>query len=100
MPIGTSVHHVALRRRDDENSDANLLLLSLIAPMLTYFLIHSLHARVHGNWPAPAYPVLAVLGAQAAFQRRESPKRVQGTIALSRGLAVPIGLAVASVAYL
>jgi hypothetical protein len=68
--------------------------------MMIYFLFHSLHARVHGNWVAPAYPVVAVLGAQAAFQRCKFPMRVQGTVALSRRLAVPIGLTLASIAYL
>ena len=80
---------LALRRHRDEINDTNLFLVSLIGLLLVYFLFHSLHARVQGNWVAPAYPVLAVLGAQAAYQRRELPTRMQGAIALSRRLAVP-----------
>ena len=91
---------LALRRHLDENNDVNLFLVSLIGPLLIYFLFHSLHARVQGNWVAPAYPVLAVLGAQAAYQRRELPTRMQGAIALSRRLAVPVGLAFAAIVYL
>ncbi len=91
---------LALSRREDRSSDAALFLVSLIGPMMIYFVFHSLHARVHGNWVAPAYPVLAVLGAQAACQRRKFPARMQGTIALSRRLAVPVGLTISAVAYL
>jgi len=51
----------AARRRDD----ARFLLLALIAPALAYFLIHTLHDRVQGNWPAFLYPMLAILAADA-----------------------------------
>jgi len=68
--------------------------------MLFYFLVHSLHARVHGNWPAPAYPVLAVLGSEAAFLISSFSERVRPVIALSRRLSVPVGLGVAGIAYL
>ncbi len=38
---------------------------ALIAPALVYFLIHALHDRVQGNWPAFLYPMLAILAADA-----------------------------------
>jgi 4-amino-4-deoxy-L-arabinose transferase-like glycosyltransferase len=95
--IGVSL---ALRRHRDENNDANLFLVSLIGPTMLYFLFHSLHARVQGNWVGPVYPVLAALGAQAAYQRIELPSRLQRTIALSRRLAVPVGLVLTAIAYL
>jgi 4-amino-4-deoxy-L-arabinose transferase-like glycosyltransferase len=91
---------LGLSRRGDKRGEASLFLVSLIGPLLVYFLVHSLHARVQGNWVAPAYPVLAVLGAEAAFQRRKFPTRLQGAIALSRRWAVPVGLAFAAIAYL
>jgi hypothetical protein len=68
--------------------------------LLIYFLLHSLHARVHGNWTAPAYPVLAVLGAEAAARPHSFGPRVQRVLALSRKLAVPMGLALTAIAYL
>src|SRR5262249_28880710 len=37
---------------------AALLLASLIAPVLVYFLWHSLHERVQGNWPECITPAL------------------------------------------
>lgn len=49
----------AARRRDDDR----FLLIALIAPALAYFLIHTLHDRVQGNWPAFLYPMLAILAA-------------------------------------
>ena len=91
---------LGIRRRGDKIDEASLFLVSLIGPLLAYFLLHSLHARVQGNWVAPAYPVLAILGAQAAFQRRKFPVRLQRTIAVSRRLAVPVGLAFAAIVYL
>ena len=90
---------LGLRRGEDENGQATLFLASLIGPLLAYFLLHSLHARVNGNWIAPAYPVFAVLGAQAAFQQRQFPGRVQTAIAFSRRWAVPVGLAFVGIAY-
>jgi len=91
---------LAFGRRNDPDADARMLLVSLISPMMAYFLFHSLHARVHGNWPAPAYPVFAVLGSEAAFQIWRFPKRLQGAMAASHRLAVPIGVAIAAIVYL
>lgn len=47
------------RRRDDPR----FLLVASILPALAYFLIHTLHDRVQGNWPAFLYPMLAILAA-------------------------------------
>lgn len=90
---------LGLRRSEEEDGQATLVLVSLIGPLLAYFLLHSLHARVNGNWIAPAYPVFAVLGAQAAFQQRQFPARAQTAIAFSRRWAVPVGLAFVGIAY-
>ncbi len=49
----------AARRRDDPR----FLLVASILPALAYFLIHTLHDRVQGNWPAFLYPMLAILAA-------------------------------------
>jgi hypothetical protein len=57
------------------NSD--LLLACAILPMLAYFIVHALHDRVQGNWPAPLYPPLAICAALAVqaitpIQRRRT----------------------------
>jgi 4-amino-4-deoxy-L-arabinose transferase-like glycosyltransferase len=49
------------------NLRSNQLLLALLAwTALGYFLQHSLHDRVQGNWPCFIYPALAILAAGAA----------------------------------
>jgi 4-amino-4-deoxy-L-arabinose transferase-like glycosyltransferase len=57
---------VAKRGAPDE---ATRLLMAISAPLLGYFLLHALHDRVQGNWPAPLYPALAVLAARAVSRR-------------------------------
>ncbi len=46
----------ASRSRDERA----LLVLSGLAPLVLYFLVHALHARVQANWLAPLYPALAL----------------------------------------
>lgn len=90
----------ALARRSDRASEPALLLLSLIGPMLIYLLFHSLHARVQGNWLAPAYPVLAVLAAHATFQVGEMHGHLKSAVLLSTRWAIPVGFSFAAIAYL
>ena len=61
---GVAIWRVRARApsRDDE---ARRLLVATIAPALLYFLVHSLHDRVQGNWLAPLYPAVAILAADA-----------------------------------
>jgi 4-amino-4-deoxy-L-arabinose transferase-like glycosyltransferase len=75
------------------------LLLALIGPMLIYFLCHSLHARVQGNWLAPAYPVLAVLAAHAAFQAEVLHRPLRPLMRFARRWALPVGFAFSAIAY-
>ncbi len=91
---------IAFRRPADKSREACLLLVSLIGPTLAYFLLHSLHARVHGNWVAPAYPLLAVLAARAAFQSSQFNNRWRPAVELSRRYAVPVGIGFAVMTYL
>ena len=48
---------LAARRSPD------VLLAAAVLPLLAYFLVHSLHDRVQGNWLAPLYPALAICAA-------------------------------------
>jgi 4-amino-4-deoxy-L-arabinose transferase-like glycosyltransferase len=91
---------ISLRGPPAKAREPSVLLVSLIGPMLVYFLFHSLHARVEGNWLAPAYPVLAVLGAQAAFRVGELHGPFRSVMMHSRQCALPVGFAFAAVAYL
>ena len=91
---------ISLRGAPAKSSAPRVLLVSLIGPMLVYFLFHSLHERVEGNWLAPAYPVLAVLGAHAAFNVSELHGRFRSVMMFSRQCALPVGFAFALIAYL
>lgn len=91
---------IALRGTPDKSSEPSVLLVSLIGPLLVYFLLHSLHARVQGNWLAPAYPVLAVLASHAAFRVSELHGPLRSVVKLSRQWALPVGFAFAVIAYL
>jgi hypothetical protein len=54
---------------------------------------------VEGNWLAPAYPVLAVLAAHAAFHVDELHGRLRSAMMLSRRCALPVGFTLAAIAY-
>ncbi len=57
---------LAFRARDSDS--AEFLLAALVFPSALYFLIHSLHDRIQGNWPSFLFPALAVAAAQAWVQ--------------------------------
>ncbi|MDX2307046.1 MAG: glycosyltransferase family 39 protein [Hyphomicrobium sp.] len=63
---------VSIREARASRSSAHVLLIATIAPMLLYFLQHSLHDRVQANWPAPLYPSLAMAAALGAFAGRDA----------------------------
>ncbi|MBN9066006.1 MAG: glycosyltransferase family 39 protein [Rhizobiales bacterium] len=56
----------AFRGSNKDGRAPVLFLGSTIGPLLLYMLFHSLHDRVQGNWPAPAYPAIAILAAMSA----------------------------------
>jgi 4-amino-4-deoxy-L-arabinose transferase-like glycosyltransferase len=62
-------------------------LLALTSPLLLYLLFHSIHNRVQGNWPGPAYPALAIVAAVAAAETRNSRH-----LRRLAGLAAPVGI--------
>jgi 4-amino-4-deoxy-L-arabinose transferase-like glycosyltransferase len=86
-------------RRGGERPAARVLISAMVWPLAAYFLWHSLHGRVEGNWPEPLYAAFAIAAAVAACD----PKWSGGwrTAALwSRRLAAPLGIAGAAVIYL
>jgi 4-amino-4-deoxy-L-arabinose transferase-like glycosyltransferase len=79
--------------------EARRILVCTIAPAAIYFLLHSLHDRVEGNWPAPLYPALAILSADWAVRiRHASAPPFSRTIAAGLLWAAPVGFAVAAIA--
>jgi 4-amino-4-deoxy-L-arabinose transferase-like glycosyltransferase len=80
-------------------SDLPVALCAALAwPAIVYFLQHSLHDRVQGNWPSflfPAFAILMVAGATETWTNRFANRLV----ALSRVLAVPVAVVLLAVAY-
>ena len=83
------------------HDEARRLLACTIAPAAVYFLLHSLHDRVQGNWLAPLYPAAAILAADwVAGIRRAGASGLSALIAKSGAMwAAPIGLVVAALAF-
>jgi hypothetical protein len=80
--------------------EARRILISTIAPAAVYFLLHSLHDRVQGNWLAPLYPAAAILAADwVAETRRAGAAGLAGAIAKAAPWGAPIGLAVAALTF-
>ncbi len=84
------------RSRDE----ARRILACTIAPAAVYFLLHSLHDRVQGNWLAPLYPAAAILAADwVAEIRRGGASGFAAAIAKAALWAAPIGLVFAALAF-
>ena len=80
--------------------EARRILFCSIAPAAVYFLLHSLHDRVQGNWLAPLYPACAVLaGDWVARARRAGLAGLPGVVAKGALWAAPLGLAVAALGF-
>lgn len=87
----------ALPRSRDE---ARRILALTIAPAAAYFLVHSLHDRVEGNWLAPLYPASAILAADWVGEVRRSGGSGFGVrIAKAALWAAPVGLVVAALTF-
>lgn len=84
----------AVRWKDQSSA----LLGALLWPSILYFLYHSLHDRVQGNWPCYLYPVLAV-AAVAAWQRADWSGWRKPVAVWSARLAVPVAVALLVVGY-
>jgi 4-amino-4-deoxy-L-arabinose transferase-like glycosyltransferase len=68
------------------------LIAALLLPATLYFLWHSLHDRVQGNWPSFLYPVFSVAAAAAWHMR--------GRVAsIARKLAIPVAVVLLGFVY-
>ena len=80
--------------------EARRILACTIAPAAVYFLLHSLHDRVQGNWLAPLYPAAAILVADwVAEIRGAGAAGFAGALAKAAPWAAPIGIAVAALTF-
>jgi len=84
------------RSRDE----ARRVLACTVAPAAVYFLLHSTHDRVQGNWLAPLYPAAAILAADwVAEVRRADASGLSALIARAALWAAPVGLVFAALAF-
>ncbi len=85
---------------DDGHRDARRLLACLVTPLLLFFLSHSLHDRVQGNWMAPLYPALILLAADAGLTRVTGPAWATRLVDFARTRAWPTGLVMIAAVYI
>ena len=72
-----------------------LLVVAMLAPAAAYFVWHSLHARVQGNWPSFLYPAFCIAAAWPA-QGGGLGGRV---LRFSRAAAVPTAVLLTLIVY-
>jgi len=77
---------------------ARMLISAMVWPLALYFIWHTFHGRVEGNWPEPLYPAFVIAAAVAAHDKTWPPVW-QRLASLSEQLAVPVGLVFASAIY-
>ena len=90
---------VALLRGQGGSLAARVLINAMVWPIVVYFVWHSFHGRVEGNWPEPIF-VAFVIAAAVAAERIRWSGRWASLAAWSQRLAVPVGLGIAALIYL
>jgi len=90
---------VGLVRGEGGSYGARVLVNAMIWPIVLYFVWHTLHGRVEGNWPEPIY-VAFVIAAAVAVERIKWHGVWASIERWSRRLAVPVGLGMAAIIYL
>ena len=88
---------VMILRSPDARRSRPALLGAMIAPATVYFLWHSLHDRVQGNWPSFLYPAFAI--AAAAAYANAAEVSTSSVLLVSRRFAVPLAAAMVALIY-
>jgi hypothetical protein len=89
---------VGLLRGQGGSFSARVLINAMFWPILLYFVWHTFHGRVEGNWPEPIFVPFVIAAAVAA--ERIKWEGVWATVeTISQRLAVPVGLGIAAVIY-
>ncbi len=86
-------------KRAEARCGPYLVLLSTMAPLLAYMVIHAVHDRVQANWLAPIYSQIAIVAAAHVGQQRMHLFRrrlAQVVVPLGIGLSTIILLYLAS----
>ncbi len=88
----------ALIRGEGGSYGARVLINAMIWPIALYFIWHTFHGRVEGNWPEPIFVPFVIAAAVAAERIRWHGIWV-AIAEWSRRLALPVGLVVAACIY-
>ncbi len=75
------------------------LLVATSLPFALYLVVHALHDRVQQNWPAPLYPAMALLAADAVGRTAELRGRAGRWLTALRPWVAPAGIATCIVAF-
>ena len=78
--------------------EGSWLAAATIWPSIAYFVLHSLHDRVQGNWPSFLYPALAVCAADAV-SRTDWKGWAKRLAQFSRRAAIPVAVIMLAVLY-
>jgi 4-amino-4-deoxy-L-arabinose transferase-like glycosyltransferase len=89
---------VGLLRGEGGPFGARVLINAMVWPILLYFVWHTFHGRVEGNWPEPIF-VPFVVAAAAAVERITWRGVWPPVEYYAQRLAAPVGLAIAAVIY-
>ena len=84
----------AWRERGETGAAHLVLPMAASAPFAAYLLLHSLHDRVQGHWPAPLFGALAICAAAAADRLAQTPRG-----RLLRRLTPAVGYVVGAAAF-
>lgn len=94
--VGTWIYFS--RKANRENRALGLLVLTM-APLLLYFMAHTIHSRVQGNWPWPIYPQLAIIGAWASYRLAPKGINAQWLVRSARYWQMSVGAIIACLIY-
>jgi 4-amino-4-deoxy-L-arabinose transferase-like glycosyltransferase len=88
------------RLRTDPARSAVILPLALATPFVVYLMVHSLHDRVQGHWPAPAFGALVIAAAFAAETSHRWILRATPIVGFGLSLLLLVHLAAPRSGYL
>jgi undecaprenyl-diphosphatase len=71
---------VGLREGFVRRREPYRFLLAFAAPILGFYLVVALQGKVQANWPAAAYPALALATAGLLLERRTTPAAARGLV--------------------
>jgi 4-amino-4-deoxy-L-arabinose transferase-like glycosyltransferase len=87
-------------RRGEPRWRGVVLPFAAAAPFVLYLVVHSLHDRVQGHWPAPAFSAFAVAAALAAETSRRWVRTATPILGLGLSLVLLLHLALPRSGYL